>query len=266
MMNAAIYIRVSTKPQAERFGLLYQENIAKVLIARNGWNFTKTYEDRGLSGSCGPDVRAGLRYLLEDAASKLFDKLVIYSVDRLGRSQDVIENIYDELTKHNVEIVSCTEVLKDQSPVLNKTVNNEVDKTVNNGVNKMLIIQYALQGELEVQTIRQRMLNGKKERMKIDGECGGDLPYGYVRFDNKIVVDPFQARVINGIYDAYYNRKMFVAAIVRSLDNEKIPSPKGINWNKTTVTKIISYEDKYNGGFRNGSLTRWPVILTKKYH
>ena len=241
--RAAVYIRVSTKKQAEKFGLIYQENEAKSLIENNKWSFTKVYEDRGISGLSGPDKRLGLQYLLEDAQENVFDKVVIFSVDRLGRSQDVVNQIYEELNDNNIGIVSCTENLNTKEEIT-------------------FLVERA---HIELKIITNRQMLGKKERIKLDGECGGNLPYGYIRIDGKVSTDPYNSQIVNNIFDAYFIRKLSTKKIAISLTKEKIPAPKGVKWYSQTIYKIIANKNKYNGGSRNGSKVTWPVILINKY-
>jgi len=241
--RAAVYIRVSTKKQAEMFGLTYQERVAKSLIAKNMWSFVKVYEDRGISGTCGPDKRIGLQYLLEDAYNNIFDKVVIFSVDRLGRTHEIVNNIYDELVKNNVEIISCTENTNDK---------DKIDELIN-------------QAYVELKIIKNRQMLGMRERVKLDGDSGGRLPYGYRRIDGKLAVNSHDSNIINCIYESYYVTKISVCKITEILNKEKIKSPKGVIWYRSTVHNIINNQEKYTGCYRNGSDTRWPVILINKY-
>ena len=241
--RAAVYTRVSTKRQVEKFGLAYQERDAKALISSNGWHFTKVYEDQGISGLLGPDKRQGLQYLLEDGTDNMFDKVVIFSVDRLGRSPDVVNGVYNELIKRNIGIVSCTEDLS----------------------NRNNVTQLALQANRELEIIRRRMISGKQERIKLDGECGGGLPYGYSRVDGKVTINKDNSNVVISIFEAYYTKWMSMRKIAEVLNTENIKGPKGGIWHHQTIHKILHNREKYSGCSRNGSQVDWPIILYNKY-
>ena len=59
--------------------------LAKVAEHR-GWLIVKTYEDQGISGAKGRDQRPAFDQMLKDAVRRRFDVLMVWSIDRLGRS------------------------------------------------------------------------------------------------------------------------------------------------------------------------------------
>jgi len=244
-IRASVYIRVSSNKQVKKFGLAYQEREAKTLITKNMWSFVKVYEDRGISGTCGPDKRKGLQYLLDDASENNFDKVVIFSVDRLGRTQEVVNIIYNELVKNDVEIISCTENVSDK---------DKIEKLVD-------------QAYVELKIITRRMVEGKKERIKLDGECGGLLPYGYCRENKKIVTNDYQSHIIRYIYKLYHEDKKSMNSIAIILTTYKIPTSKGKSkWNRSSVKYILDNHKKYIGEeIINNNLNNvcWDPILDK---
>ncbi len=248
-LNAAIYVRVSTAKQVnEGFGLDSQKHRCSMMAEMKGWPVVKVYADEGISGTLDSTHRAGLRQVLEDAENKVFDVLVFYSLDRLGRTTAIVLKTIESLTVMGIKIVSCKESIDTSSPT---------------GVFVLTI--FAALAQLERDTIVSRMVEGKKERIKVDGECGGTLPYGYIRVDGKVGVDSYQSQVIQNIFTAHYVTKMSMRKIATSLNTNKVPPPKGTKWHPSTISNIIKYKDKYEGGYRNGSKTRWPSILINRY-
>jgi DNA invertase Pin-like site-specific DNA recombinase len=80
--RAAIYVRVSTDKQTV-------ENQVKELTAiarRRGWELVERYQDAGISGVKGRDQRPGLDQMLKDASRGRFDVVMVWAIDRLGRS------------------------------------------------------------------------------------------------------------------------------------------------------------------------------------
>jgi DNA invertase Pin-like site-specific DNA recombinase len=85
--RAAIYVRVSTDEQTTQ----NQELVLREVCERAGWNLEAIYRDEGISGAKGRDKRPGLDGMLKDAARRRFDVILVWSVDRLGRSlQDLV--------------------------------------------------------------------------------------------------------------------------------------------------------------------------------
>ena len=74
-VRAAIYLRVSRDDQT-------LEKVAE----HRGWVIVQTYEDQGISGAKGRDQRPAFDQMLKDAVRRRFDVLMVWSIDRLGRS------------------------------------------------------------------------------------------------------------------------------------------------------------------------------------
>ena len=81
MKRVAIYGRVSTVGQSTDVQI--QE--CQAYAQRCGYEVVATYTDT-ISGITGKDDRPALTRLLEDAFVRKFDAVVVYSIDRLGRS------------------------------------------------------------------------------------------------------------------------------------------------------------------------------------
>jgi DNA invertase Pin-like site-specific DNA recombinase len=82
MKRAAIYLRVSTREQSTAPQRAELEGVA----ARAGWDVVEVYEDAGISGAKGRDQRPAFDRLLKDATLRRFDVVMVWSIDRLGRS------------------------------------------------------------------------------------------------------------------------------------------------------------------------------------
>jgi len=85
--RAALYLRVSTGEQTTENQRRELEDVAQ----RSGWEIVAVYEDAGVSGARGRDMRPAFDKLNKDAARRKFDVVMAWSVDRLGRSlQDFV--------------------------------------------------------------------------------------------------------------------------------------------------------------------------------
>ena len=88
-MKAAIYVRVSTLDQhaANQLPELHK------YVADRGWE-AQEFVDRGVSGA--KDSRPALNRLLADARRHRFDVIVVWSLDRLGRSLKHLVGLLDD--------------------------------------------------------------------------------------------------------------------------------------------------------------------------
>ncbi len=100
MKRAAIYLRVSTKGQTTDNQLRELQDVAD----RSGWDVVEIYEDHGISGSKGREDRPAFNKLLKDATRRKFDVVMVWSVDRLGRSLQELVRFLEEVHSLNIDL------------------------------------------------------------------------------------------------------------------------------------------------------------------
>jgi len=108
-MRVAIYARVSTAEQTVENQRL---ELNRYCEAR-GWTATE-YLDAGVSGA--KESRPALDRLLSDARRRRFDTLIVWRLDRLGRSLRHLILLLDELTALGVGFVSLNEGIDTTTP------------------------------------------------------------------------------------------------------------------------------------------------------
>lgn len=110
--RVAIYGRVSTTAQSTDLQILECRQYAE----RCGYEIVDEYCDT-ISGTTGKDEREALGRLLEDAFVRRFDTVVVYSIDRLGRSLKNCLDILDTLRERQVQFVSIKQAIDTGSSV-----------------------------------------------------------------------------------------------------------------------------------------------------
>ncbi len=108
-LRAAIYVRVSTIDQNCDNQLI---ELRRFATAR-GWS-AEEYIDHGISGS--KDRRPGLDTLMRDARRRRFDVVVIWKLDRLGRSLRHLLFLVEELQALGIALVSLGESIDATTP------------------------------------------------------------------------------------------------------------------------------------------------------
>jgi DNA invertase Pin-like site-specific DNA recombinase len=112
-MRAALYLRVSTTDgqttENQRMAL------AKV-AGHRGWEIVQTYEDAGISGAKGRDQRPAFNQMLKDAVRRRFDVLMVWSIDRLGRSVLHVATAMAEMDAAGVSLYSEQQAIDSTSP------------------------------------------------------------------------------------------------------------------------------------------------------
>ena len=138
-MRAAIYTRVSTADQNPELQLRELQEYAK----RQGWEVTEIYQDV-ISGAKGS--RPGLNHLMEDARARKFDVILVWKLDRFGRSLiDCLNNIR-ELERWRIRFIATTQNL---------------DTDEKNPASRFLLHVLGAAAEFERSLIRERTLAGQ---------------------------------------------------------------------------------------------------------
>jgi DNA invertase Pin-like site-specific DNA recombinase len=110
-MRVALYSRVST------LNLQDPELQARELreyAHRRGWQISREYVDRGVSGS--KDSRPALNELIADVYQRKCDIVLVWKLDRLGRSLRHLVNTLAELEATGVAFVSLQDNLDLSTP------------------------------------------------------------------------------------------------------------------------------------------------------
>ena len=111
-MRVAIYTRVSTGSQTTENQLRELKTVAE----RHGWQVVAKFTDEGISGAKGRDQRPGLNSLMEGVTRRDFDKVMAWSVDRLGRSLSDLLSVMGELKAKGVDLYLHQQSLDTSTP------------------------------------------------------------------------------------------------------------------------------------------------------
>ena len=103
MEKVALYIRVSTQDQTT----LNQELLLKEYCKNNNYEIYQIYKDEGVSGA--KTSRAGLDLMLQDMRQRKFDAIIVWKLDRLGRSTQHLLQILEEVKNKEVRLI-CTDM------------------------------------------------------------------------------------------------------------------------------------------------------------
>ena len=147
-MNVAIYARVSTSDQ----DCAMQVRELREYCARRRWTVTAEYLDHGWSGAKAS--RPQLDLLMSAARLRKFDAVVVWKLDRWGRSVAHLVNSVQELCSLGVRFVAVTQ---------------NIDTDESNPMSRLLLHMMAAFAEFERELIRERVKAGL-ERVKADGK------------------------------------------------------------------------------------------------
>src|SRR5438046_1087567 len=109
LTRVACYARVSTEDQAERQTVDAQRDFLARYCELHQLPVAGVYVDDGISGTVPLDARPEGRRLLQDAEAGLFTVVLVYRLDRLGRSLKSLLAAHEQLEAASVAIRSGTE-------------------------------------------------------------------------------------------------------------------------------------------------------------
>lgn len=216
----AIYTRVSTSEQAEKgYSIEEQAERAKNYCQALNLSVYKVYSDPGFSGS-NMD-RPALRSMIDDLQNKKVDKVIVYKLDRLSRSQldtlFIIENI---ILASGAEFISISENFDTSSPF-----------------GRAMIGILAVFAQLEREQIKERMTLGKLARAKTGKNTSSVAPIGYDLIEGKLIPNPYEKMQIEELFRLYASGSSPLQ--IERLFNEKGYSHKYGKWKQVTIRKIL---------------------------
>src|SRR5438105_3526386 len=107
--NMALYMRVSSEDQAERGTIGSQRDFLRQFAHLYVLSVIDEYEDDGITGTLPLSQRPAGRRLLDDARQGRFGCVLVYRVDRLGRSLTALLDAHTVLSQTGITIRSATE-------------------------------------------------------------------------------------------------------------------------------------------------------------
>jgi putative DNA-invertase from lambdoid prophage Rac len=137
--RTAIYCRVSTTDQ----NCEMQLRELRDYVLRRGWDLAGKYVDTGFSGAKAS--RPALNSLMADAARRRFDIVVVWKIDRFGRSVLHLNQQLAALTSYGVRFIATSQSL---------------DTDQASPTSRLLLQILASVAEFEREMIRERTLTG----------------------------------------------------------------------------------------------------------
>ena len=229
MKVAAIYARVSSERQKEE-GTIDSQISALLKYAEQedycileGWVF----KDEGYSGATM--IRPSLERVRDLATEGQLEILLVHSPDRLSRKYAYQVLLTEEFSRQGVEVVFMKST-KGDTP------------------EERLLQQFqGMIAEYERAQIAERSRRGKRYRARAGSvNVLSGAPYGY-RYVKKTdgcaayyeLIEK-EGEIVKKVYQLYTEEWLSIGAIVRWLNENEVPTRKGISpWERTTVWAML---------------------------
>ena len=182
-MNSVIYARYSSDNQREE-SIEGQLRECKVFAEKNGIQIVGTYIDRAFSART--DNRPDFQKMIKDSASKKFDVIIVWKLDRFARDRYDSAHYKALLRKNGVKVVSATEKISDGS--------------------EGILMEAVLEGMAEYYSaeLSEKVVRGLTEnalKCKFNGGC---IPLGYtIDSEHHFQINPLTAPAVLDAFKRY---------------------------------------------------------------
>ena len=231
MTRAALYERVSTDAQAERYGLAAQDWALKKRAQERSYILVSDGEkdafvDEGYSG--GDLNRPAVARLRQAVREGKVEVLLCYDPDRLSRSLSDLLLLTDEVERAGVRLEFITQET-DASPE-----------------GRMFFAMRGAVAEYERAKIRERTIRGRLQKAR-QGKvisCAAS-PYGY-RYDaqtSSLVVQEEEAQIVRMFFHMYTNERTSLVKLADRLNRLGVSRPQGgQRWRASLMSRMLRNE------------------------
>lgn len=235
-MRAVVYARVSSSAQRDRDTIASQLRDLPAYVEIQKWKLAGTYADDGKSASTGKlEARDGFARLVRDAEAKKFDIIVVRDIDRLTRTEDMVERaeILGTFQRLGIDIATPASGRQDLRSMMGE----------------FYVTMQALVAAEENRKRRERIVAGQHNAVLLGRKGRGLTPYGLV-FDkaNGWSLDPERAPILREIYERIAAGDSCLT-IAEDLDRRGAPRPHKLPWTRHRVWELAARSTHPSGSW-----------------
>lgn len=250
--------RVSTTKQVDhdekdRADIPMQRKACRDFAEKMGWSIIREEQETGVSGyKVSAEDRDKLQLIKEHAQKGMFDILLVFMFDRLGRKADETPFVVEWFVKNGIRVWSVNEG--------EQRFESHTDRLTN------YIRFWQADGESQKTSIRTKTA---LSQMVEEGRFrGGSAPYGY-RLEKsgilnkrkhevyKLVIDEQEAEVVRTMFNLCVASGYGKWRLAMFLNEHGIKNRKGQNWHDASIGNIL-HNVVYKGMLRSGETVAGP--------
>ncbi|MBQ6621932.1 MAG: recombinase family protein [Mogibacterium sp.] len=223
-IRGVIYARYSSHAQRD-CSIEQQVEKAQAFAAERGINILRVYSDRAVSGRT--DRRPEFQRMLQDAQAGLFDCVIAWKSNRLGRNMLQAMQTAEALADHGIRCMYVEEEFDD-------TASGRFALRTMMNVNQFY-------SENMAEDIRRGLIHSARQ-----GRALGPIPFGYEKGpDGKYQVNEAEAPVVLEIFRRVAAGEPF-ADLAADLNRRGIRTKTGKPWGRSSFHRLLSNK-KYLG-------------------
>ena len=230
-MNVVLYARVSSERQDVDLSISAQLKALREYAVKNSHFIVKEYVDEAESGRTSQ--RPAFREMIAAARrpNRSFELILVWKYSRFARSREDSILFKAMLRKAGVQIVSINEPFEDTP------------------TGRLLEAMIESLDEFYSANLGEEVTRGMRESASRGFYVSSYAPYGYrkvkvkdgIRERHKLGVEADQAQVVGRIFMEIIDGKGLLE-IAKLLNREGLMGPRGKDWGKTTIYKILTNE------------------------
>ncbi|OPH47657.1 hypothetical protein BC351_10735 [Paenibacillus ferrarius] len=234
--RVATLYRVSTKGQMDGDDIPMQERACRNLIdLKPEWKLVKEYTEKGVSGfKVSAANRDIIQQAKEDAENGLYDVLLVFMFDRLGRKDDETPFVLEWFVSKGIEMWSV----------------NEGQQKIEQHTDRLVNYLRFWQSSGESRKTSERVTEKHKQMVEDGIFRGGGIPYGYIGVDSgvtnkkgkpllKMALHEEESKIVKKIYELALYEGYGQLRIAKYLNELDVPARKAKSWGSPTVNVIL---------------------------
>ncbi len=230
-MKAVLYARVSSEKQDVDLSITAQLKALREYAQRQSYQVVKEFVDEAESGRTSERPQFREMISLARRTPKPFDAVLVWKYSRFARNRQDSIVFKSILRKQGVGVISINEPTEDSSTgrllegiieTLDEYYSDNLGYEVTRGMRECASRGFCVSPNVPFGYRKKKVLDGAKERNKLTPEAG-------------------EAAIVSRLYQEVLQGKGLMD-IVRGLNREGVPAPRGKDWLKTSVFKLLTNE------------------------
>jgi len=206
---------------------IYREQIQRYCTYRD-LTLGEIYSDIDFSGYRNSEKRPALNRLIEQRHR--YSGVVVPKLSRFGRSLRHLCELFETFDTDGIDLIFLD---------IGVDTGTSQGRLLRNVMGAFAEYESSMKSDYSRASFRHLVVNGLP--------WGGLPPYGYVRRERRFEVDPQRTRIVQEIFSRFAGGEGY-HRIADWLNEQHIPSPRGKQWRRPSLKKILS--NSSYAGFR----------------